>query len=171
MFYKVANPGRPTSTVSENYHMNLVVQQGTLRILKGAPQNISHNDDETLYYFSTPGMNIDAQWPDIADRSGDDVIFLYGYIGDRMNELAAVKFLLSAREAHSLLRSVACPTRRELASFEAHRPLPEDSLEISSVPINLGRREVLNSLRHDIEFIQGPPGTGKKGHCYVKHTL
>ena len=96
------------------------------------------------------------------EKDDDDVIFLYGYIGDRMNELAAVKTLLSALEAPSLLRSVACPTRRLPASFEAHQPLPEVNLESSLVPINLGQREVLNSLRYDIEFIQGPPGTGKK---------
>ena len=99
------------------------------------------------------------------------MIFLYGYIGDRMNELAAINTLLSALDAPSLLRSVASPTRRQPASFEAHQPLPEVNLESSLVPINLRQREVLSSLRNDIEFIQGPPGTGKKEHCHVKHTL
>ena len=164
--FKVVHPGRPTATDAPNYHMSLIIMQGTLRILKAVRQ-YSPDINAHVYYLSIPGIIIDERWPDEADRrrrekDDDDVIFLYGYIGDRMNELAAVKTLLSALEAPSLLRSVACPTRRLPASFEAHQPLPEVNLESSLVPINLGQREVLNSLRYDIEFIQGPPGTGKK---------
>ena len=166
MIYKVMNPDRPTD--SSNYHMSLVVHQGKLRILKAKPHCLP---DNVLYYLSIPGMIIDEHWPDHGDPRYDHVIFLYGYIGDRMNELAAVKTLLSADEPPSLLRSVAYPTKRQLASFKAHQPLPEASIKSSPVPINSGQLEVLNSLRHDIEFIQGPPGTGKKEHCHVKHTL
>ena len=166
MIYKVMNPDRPTD--SSNYHMSLVVHQGKLRILKAKPHCLP---DNVLYYLSIPGMIIDEHWPDHGDPRYDHVIFLYGYIGDRMNELAAVKNLLSADEPPSLLRSVAYPTKRQLASFKAHQPLPEASIKSSPVPINSGQLEVLNSLRHDIEFIQGPPGTGKKEHCHVKHTL
>jgi hypothetical protein len=156
--YKVMNPDRPTAPDSANYHMSLVVHQGKLRILKAVRHCLP---DNVLYYrLSIPGMIIDKHWPDHVDQRYDHVIFLYGYIGDRMNELAAVKTLLSADEPPSLLRSVAYPTKRQLASFKAHQPLPEASLKSS--PINSGQLEVLNSLRHDIEFIQGPPGTGKK---------
>jgi len=170
MIYKVVHPGCPTATDSANYHMSLVVKQGTFHILKAA-QQCSPDIDAQVYYLSDPGMSIDEKWPDIADLSDNDVIFLYGYIGDRMNELAAVKTLLSALDAPLLLRSVASPTRRQPATFKAHQPLPEVKLESSLVPINLRQREVLSSLRYDIEFIQGPPGTGEKEHCHVKHTL
>lgn len=170
MIYKVVHPGCPTATDSANYHMSLVVKQGTFHILKAA-QQCSPDIDAQVYYLSDPGMSIDEKWPDIADLSDNDVIFLYGYIGDRMNELAAVKTLLSALDAPLLLRSVASPTRRQHATFKAHQPLPEVKLESSLVPINLRQREVLSSLRYDIEFIQGPPGTGEKEHCHVKHTL
>ena len=156
--YKMFDPRCPTAKDSGNYHLNLVIRKGTLCILTAEKRAFS-DDGVTLYAAST-GMSINDQWPDDADREDEEEVFLLGYIGDRMNDLAAVNALLSLGEGPSLLRSVAYPTRRELVPFESHQTLPDPEAS-SPVPINQSQREVLSNLQHDIEFIQGPPGTGK----------
>jgi len=123
------------------------------------------SDDEPTLYFIQSGMSMSELWPDAADRGDEGVLYHYGYIGDRMNEMSAVKTLYLKPNPPNLIRSVANPERREVSSFKADGPGPQPR-ESSVVPISSSQRNILDELQYDIEFIQGPPGTGKKS-CVV----
>ena len=148
-------------STDENFHWSLVIWKGSLCILYAPKNQYRREDDEPTLYSILPGMSMSEQWPDVADRGAEHVLFNYGYIGDRMNDMSAVKTLSSESTPPSLIRSVANPERRQMSSFkiDGHESQP---LEDSVVPISTSQRSILDALQYDIEFIQGPPGTGNE---------
>lgn len=78
------------------------------------------------------------------------IVLDLGYIGDSINEHAAISALRTkAVSKPTLLTSVASPSSRRLATYVPGGPGPD-----SKVPINDRQREVLDGLRYDVECIQ-----------------
>lgn len=56
-----------------------------------------------LHHSIEIGMSMSELWPDAADKGNDDVLYHYGYNVDRINELCAVRTLLSEQTPPSHL--------------------------------------------------------------------
>lgn len=85
-----------------------------------------------------------------------------GYVGDILNELAAVRVHLSLLEAAALplLCAVAAPGRRAIIIYRVPDPAELDSGMERPVPADATEQGVVAALRFNVETQQRPPGTG-----------
>lgn len=112
--------------------------------------NVNGNDDGFLQ------RGIDLEDINFDDNevcySTDDRVFVIGYAGSYVNELAAVLEMMESPVP--ILKSIADPRKRRVVA------MPMGSLDLSE-NLNAEQHAAICGLRYDVEGIQGPPGTGK----------